>query len=119
MRDAIPRCDVDGCGGIVKPDITFFGEDLPRRFHDRLSDLEQADLLIVIGTSLAVMPFAALAGMVGPDVPRVLINRECVGGFGEEGPDGPYRDAVMLGDLQDSVATLVAALGWTDDMQKK
>jgi len=49
--------------GLVKPDIVFFGEMLPARFHrQRAADLPQADLLIVLGTSLVVQPFASLIG---------------------------------------------------------
>ena len=41
--------------GIVKPDIVFFGEDLPHKFYAlRYADLSQCDLLIVMGTSLEV-----------------------------------------------------------------
>ena len=41
--------------GLVKPDIVFFGEDLPRRFHSLKSrDFSQCDLLLVMGTSLEV-----------------------------------------------------------------
>ena len=43
-----------GCGALVKPDIVFFGEDLPRRFYMYLRDLPMADLLLVMGTSLEV-----------------------------------------------------------------
>lgn len=43
----------------MKPDIVFFGEDLPGEFHERFSaDKEEADLLIVIGSSLKVRPVA-------------------------------------------------------------
>jgi NAD-dependent deacetylase sirtuin 3 len=40
--------------GIVKPDIVFFGEDLPQRFYLYLRDMLQTDLVIVMGTSLEV-----------------------------------------------------------------
>ena len=40
--------------GVVKPDIVFFGEMLPSRFHLCESDLPQAGLLIIMGTSLEV-----------------------------------------------------------------
>ena len=45
--------------GHVKPDIVFFGENLPAKFFDEaeLSCLF-ADLLICVGTSLEVYPFA-------------------------------------------------------------
>ena len=45
------------CEGPIKPEITFFGESLPVKFMTAMEDLEDADLLIVIGTSLAVSPF--------------------------------------------------------------
>jgi NAD-dependent SIR2 family protein deacetylase len=49
----IPRCEK--CNGVVKPDIVFFGEDLPDRFHELVKgDTAAADLLLVIGTSLKV-----------------------------------------------------------------
>lgn len=45
----------DKYGGLVKPDIVFFGENLPPRFHNLLKeDFQSCDLLIVMGTSLAV-----------------------------------------------------------------
>ena len=41
--------------GLVKPDIVFFGEDLPQRFHTlQLPDFAKCDLLIIMGTSLEV-----------------------------------------------------------------
>mgnify|MGYP006135043565 CR=1 FL=1 len=55
----IYRCEKEGCGGPVKPDITFFGEGLPRCFFEAMEHIQEhgADLLIVIGTALAVGPF--------------------------------------------------------------
>jgi Sir2 family len=55
------RCQ--GCGGLVKPDIVFFGEALPEAFFERVQqDMPACDLLIVLGTSLMVQPFAMLPG---------------------------------------------------------
>lgn len=49
--------------GLVKPDIVFFGEQLPDRFYERMEyDLPTCDLLLVMGTSLVVHPFASLIG---------------------------------------------------------
>jgi len=60
IKSILPKCEE--CNeGIVKPDIVFFGEMLPERFQmfaDR--DFEQADLLIIMGSSLVVQPFASL-----------------------------------------------------------
>ena len=56
MSRIIPRCK---CGGLVKPDIVFFNEPLPQKFNwMSTADMASCDLLIVIGTSLAVQPFA-------------------------------------------------------------
>jgi NAD-dependent deacetylase len=55
----LPRCGK--CGGVLKPAITFFGENLPAR---ALKEAEKAagaaDLMLVLGTSLTVFPAAAL-----------------------------------------------------------
>jgi len=98
-------CDVEGCGGFVKPDITFFGEPLPSRFFElRERDMESADLCIVIGTSLQVAPFCHLLHMTKPSTPRLLINLERVGavdrmsngnGFLFDRPNN-YRDVELL-----------------------
>ena len=49
----IPRCTLAKCGGVVKPDIVFFGENLPERFFKCVSsDFKQCDLLIILGTRL-------------------------------------------------------------------
>lgn len=52
MADKVPHCRV--CTGVIKPDIVFFGEELPQRFFLHVTDFPMADLLVVIGTSLEV-----------------------------------------------------------------
>ena len=62
-------------GGYVKPNITFFGENTPKRFHELYRrDFRNCDLLIIMGTSLKVSPFKELIGQVKPNTPRVLID---------------------------------------------
>ena len=54
----VPRC---ACGGVYKPDITFFGESLPEEAFARSQELAmRADVLLVLGTSLTVFPAAGL-----------------------------------------------------------
>src|SRR5689334_14126621 len=78
--DNIPRCSQ--CKGVVRPAVTFFGEGLPSLFADlRMKDFPQCDLLIVMGTSLVVYPFASLVGDVTEDCPRLLINKDATGVF--------------------------------------
>ena len=46
-----PICKERHCGGLVKPNIVFFGEALPLRYHRNVrQDTKKADLLIVMGT---------------------------------------------------------------------
>lgn len=61
----------------MQPDITFFGEDLPDEFGERLvhQDRELADLVIVIGTSLKVAPVAEVPGILPRNVPQIYISR--------------------------------------------
>ncbi len=49
----VPDCP--HCGGILKPDVVFFGETIPRERVDRsIAALRDADALLVIGSSLMV-----------------------------------------------------------------
>ncbi|XP_035184796.1 NAD-dependent protein deacetylase sirtuin-3, mitochondrial isoform X2 [Oxyura jamaicensis] len=112
MADKVPHCRV--CTGIVKPDIVFFGEELPQRFFLHMTDFPMADLLFVIGTSLEVEPFASLAGAVRSSVPRVLINRDLVGPFAWQ---QRYNDIAQLGDVVGGVKKLVELLDWNEEMQ--
>lgn len=48
-----PLCQ---CGGVLKPDITLFGESLPNDFTLAQHEASGADLMIVIGSSLIVSP---------------------------------------------------------------
>ncbi len=56
---AVPRCPL--CSGILKPDIVFFGEMLPELAIEKAAwHSAQADLMLVLGTSLTVYPVAGL-----------------------------------------------------------
>jgi NAD-dependent SIR2 family protein deacetylase len=62
----VPRCPhcIGHEDGIMKPDIVFFGENLPNEFHDKFrQDKDKVDLLIVMGSSLKVAPVANVKGM--------------------------------------------------------
>ena len=58
-------------GGVIKPDVVFFGENV--KGMDRASDLAAAcELMLVLGSSLVVYPAAMLPQMVRADV--VVVN---------------------------------------------
>ena len=67
----IPRCS---CGGIIKPDVVLYEESLDSRIIEQsISALQQADLLIIGGTSLNVYPAAGFLGYFRGNA-SVLIN---------------------------------------------
>ncbi|KAJ3207698.1 NAD-dependent protein deacetylase sirtuin-2 [Entophlyctis luteolus] len=131
FADEIPKCPA--CEhGIVKPDITFFGEAMPARFRERVFDLEEADAVIVMGSSLKVFPFASLPALAPKKVPRLLINREIVGDFDQtdlkgKGPavdhtestgEPPVRDAIYLGTCDDGCLLLAELLGFKQELEQ-
>ena len=107
----IPRCH--RCKDLVKPEIVFFGEQLPAAFFENRTLPYEADLCIVMGTSLSVQPFASLPQMTEEDTPRVLINQEQVGGFGSRADD-----VLLLGDCDTGVRKLAEACGWLDQLER-
>lgn len=58
--EGIPKCS---CGGIIKPDVVLYGEQLPASFVVAMDYINKSDLLIVAGTSLTVEPAASLVRM--------------------------------------------------------
>lgn len=85
---------------------------LPPQFHASIRSLRNADLLIVMGTSLTVHPFASLVDLVPDDCPRVLINLDEVGNFDRE------DDIVLLGKCDDIVQELCRELGWEEELER-
>lgn len=71
----VPECL--NCGGIVKPDVVFFGEPVPgSRIIKAKRMLQQSDALLVVGSSLMVFSgyrFARFASEAGK--PIVIVNR--------------------------------------------
>jgi NAD-dependent deacetylase len=49
------------CGAVLKPAITFFGENLPEEaLRNAVTEAQEADLMLVLGTSLTVYPAASI-----------------------------------------------------------
>jgi NAD-dependent SIR2 family protein deacetylase len=70
-----PRCL--SCGGLLKPDVVFFGENVPdARYEDARGALAGADALLVVGSSLMVYSgfrFVRQAHEAG--LPIAIVNR--------------------------------------------
>lgn len=75
-EDGVPRCNEDGCKGIIKPDVVLYEEPLDNRvMRDAINAITSADVMIVAGTSLAVYPAAGLIDYFsGCDL--IIINRD-------------------------------------------
>lgn len=71
--NGIPKCS---CGGIIKPDVVLYGEALPTdQLYDSIKKIKEADLLMVLGSSLVVYPAAGLIDYFnGKNL--VIINRD-------------------------------------------
>jgi len=72
---AVPACET--CGGVLKPDVVFFGENVPKPRVQRCFDaVESSEALLVAGSSLAVLSglrFVRRAHKMG--IPVVIVNR--------------------------------------------
>ena len=70
----VPRCE--RCGGLVKPDVVLYGEQLDERvLLASVEAIAAADLLVIGGTSLVVYPAAGLVNYFQGDA-IVVVNRE-------------------------------------------
>lgn len=70
----VPGCEA--CGGVLKPDVVFFGENVPRARVDRAWELfDEADVLLVVGSSLTVFSGRRFVyRAVERDVPVGVLN---------------------------------------------
>jgi len=121
----LPSCAQ--CKNMLKPDIVLFGEGLSARYFDsQKEDLATADLVIVIGTSLKVYPFAGLPNSVRPNVPRILFNDQVVGIFDRgiiqeiknnelvtvSNETRSKRDLAIVGDIDNCIQHFLQLLNW-------
>jgi NAD-dependent SIR2 family protein deacetylase len=73
----VPACET--CGGLLKPDVVFFGERVPaERVQRAFAALEEADAMLVVGSSLMVYSgyrFAQAAARAGKPIAAVNLGR--------------------------------------------
>jgi NAD-dependent deacetylase len=103
-RRGVAHCSA--CGGAVKPDVVLFGEMLPVEAIERATALaEEADLMLCVGSSLAVHPVAGL--------PQLTLERGGLLALVTKG-ETPYdleAELKLGGEVDEELAALVAALG--------
>lgn len=94
--DGVPTCS---CGGLIRPDVVFFGEPLPAEaLRQAVEAVRAADMLIVGGTSLTVYPAAGVVDYYTGDR-LVLINEQKT----------PYDDRADL-VITDKIGQVLAAV---------
>jgi NAD-dependent deacetylase len=101
--EGVARCTT--CDGPVKPDVVLFGELLPESAMSMAQDLaRRAELMICVGSSLAVFPAAGL--------PRLTLENGGRLAIVTKGPT-PYDDAADLkldGEVDEELAAALAVL---------
>lgn len=101
-QGGVPRCPA--CGGVVKPDAILFGEQLPAAvLNAALEHAYQADLILVVGSSLMVMPAANLPALVHANGGVVVIFNEQPT-YADE-----FAAAVFRGDLAETLPLVADA----------
>lgn len=106
-RSAATANDLDhyASAGVMKPGIIMYGENVGNFFERMVErDRPKVDLVLVLGTSLAVAPVSKICELVAPHVPQVYIGREWNRDFG--------FDVQLLGECDLVIAALCNAAGW-------
>ena len=93
----IPACS--HCGGILKPDVVFFGDVVPRdRVAAAMEALEQADAMLVVGSSLMLYSgyrFCEGARKMGKPIAAVNLGRTRADHLFELKIERPCAEALM------------------------
>jgi len=94
----IPSCR--GCGGVLKPDVVFFGENVPRdRFDAAARHLEQADAMLIVGSSLMVYSgyrFVEAAARAGKPAAAVNLGQTRADGLLALKVESPCEEALAF-----------------------
>jgi NAD-dependent SIR2 family protein deacetylase len=97
--------DCAACGGVLKPDVVFFGENVPPpRARACYALVEQASALVVLGSSLTVMSgLRYVRHAAGLRLPVVIVNQGATRG-------DQYATATLDAPLGQTLTALVGAL---------
>ncbi len=99
---APPSCPQ--CGGLVRPDVVWFGEALDSELLERAwQAAQQAEVMLVVGTSAVVQPAAGLAG-VAKEAGAFVVEVNL-----EPTPNTGWVDVALLGKAGEILPRLVEA----------
>ena len=105
--------DCLGCGGLLKPDVVFFGENVPKpRVESCFSLVSSSSALVVLGSSLTVMSglrYVRRASSLG--IPVVIVNQGATRG-------DALATATLDAPLGSTLTALVRELGLADSSQE-
>jgi NAD-dependent deacetylase len=102
LEGKVPHCK---CGGVFKPNVILFGEQLPVRvFNKAMEEARRADLILVAGSSLEVTPAADIPFLAVDSGARAVIVNLQPTCFDER------ADVVIHGDVTDILPRLVKAV---------
>lgn len=67
----------ENCGGVLRPDIVLYGEGLdPVAISKGVDAVSKADLIVIVGTSMRVYPFAGLIDYRSQNAKVLAVNEE-------------------------------------------
>ncbi|KAK5212819.1 NAD-dependent histone deacetylase sir2 [Exophiala xenobiotica] len=100
--------------GLLKPDMTFFGEHISYSYAPRLEvDKAKVDLLVIVGTSLKVAPVNDMLLAVPPTVPQIWISKDrCQ-------REGVKVDIELLGECDLIIGEISRRAGWTAALEER
>lgn len=95
-KEKVPHCS---CGGIIKPDVVLYEEALNEdNIINAVKAIEEADTLVILGTSLSVYPAAGFIQYFrGRNL--ILINKS-------QTPADEYADIVIHDDINETFSRL-------------
>lgn len=104
LRDGeVPLCEK--CGGVLKPNVILYGEQLPiRELQAAKSAARECDLMIIAGTSLEVAPASDLPVIAQRTGARLIIINF------EETPLDRAAEVIIQGDVAEVLPAIVAQL---------
>ena len=105
------RCPT--CNGPCKPNIVFYGEQLPDSFFDKGHSINDSELGIVMGTSLKVQPFSLLPRMLNEKAWKIAINRSLIGKFGYNFLS--INSIFLQGTTDDVIKKIIHDCDWQED----
>ncbi len=94
----LPRCQE--CGGLLRPDVVWFGESLGEAFERAVGCAAQSEVCLVVGTSAVVQPAAGVA----------MVTRRAGGAIIEVNPEATPLTPKSAVSLRGTAATIVPSL---------